>query len=171
MSWWREARFGMFVHFGLYSIPGGEWKGQFVGSHEWMRNNAKVPHEEYIELAQQFNPTRLDVDGIARLAKEAGQRYLVVTTKHHEGFSLFDSRHSAYDVMATPYRRDIMRAFAESCRRHDMKLGWYYSIMDWYHPDYLPRRDWEARPALGAVFERYVRFMHAQLTELLTNYG
>lgn len=171
MSWWREARFGMFVHFGLYSIPGGEWKGQFVGSHEWMRNNAKVPHEEYVELAQQFDPTRLDVDGIVRLAKEAGQRYLVVTTKHHEGFSLFDSRHSAYDVMATPYRRDIMRAFAESCRRHDMKLGWYYSIMDWYHPDYLPRRDWEARPALGAVFERYVRFMHAQLTELLTNYG
>ena len=161
----------MFVHFGLYSIPGGEWKGKFVGSHEWMRNNAKVPHEEYIQLAQQFNPTSLDVDGIVRLAKEAGQRYIVVTTKHHEGFSLFDSRHSTYDVMATPYRRDIMRAFAESCRRHEMKLGWYYSIMDWYHPDYLPRRDWETRDATGASFDRYVQFMNAQLTELLTNYG
>lgn len=171
MPWWREARFGMFVHFGLYSIPGGEWKGRFVGSHEWMRNNAKVPHEEYIRLAAQFNPVALDVDGIVRLAKEAGQRYVVVTTKHHEGFSLFDSSHSTYDVMATPYGRDIMRQFAEACRRHGMRLGWYYSIMDWYHPDYLPRRDWESRDATRASFDRYVRFMHDQLTELLTRYG
>ncbi len=171
MAWWREARFGMFVHFGLYSIPGGEWKGKFVGSHEWMRNNAKVPHEEYIRLADQFNPTALDVDGIVRLAKDAGQKYLVVTTKHHEGFSLYDTAHSTYDVMATPYRRDLMRQFADACRLHDIKLGWYYSIMDWYHPDYLPRRDWESRDASGASFDRYVRFMHAQLTELLTRYG
>lgn len=161
----------MFIHFGLYSIPGGEWNGSFVGSHEWMRNNAKIPHEEYVRLVRQFNPTELDVDAIVQLARAAGQKYIVITTKHHEGFALFDSRYSEYDVMATPYRRDIMRQFAESCRRHGLQLGWYYSIMDWYHSDYLPRRDWESRDATGASFDRYVRFMHAQLTELLTNYG
>ncbi|MBK8060159.1 MAG: alpha-L-fucosidase [Gemmatimonadetes bacterium] len=171
MQWWRDARFGMFVHLGLYSVPGGEWKGKFVGSHEWMRNNAKVPHEEYIRLADSWNPTALDVDGIVRMAKAAGQQYVVVTTKHHEGFSLWPSAVSEYDVMATPYRRDIMRQFADACRRHGLKLGWYYSIMDWYHPDYLPRRDWEQRDATGADFARYVRFMHAQLRELLTQYG
>lgn len=171
MAWWREARFGMFVHFGLYSTLGGEWKGTLVGSHEWMRNNAKIPHEEYIRVADSFNPVALDVDGIVRMAKAAGQKYIVVTTKHHEGFSLWDSPSTTYDVMATPYRRDIMRQFADACRRHDMRLGWYYSIMDWYHPDYLPRRDWEVRDASGADFARYVAFMRAQLRELLTGYG
>ncbi len=171
MQWWREARFGMFVHFGLYSTLGGEWKGKLVGSHEWIRNNAKIPHEEYIRIADGFNPVALDVDGIVQMAKRAGQKYVVVTTKHHEGFSLWDSPSTTYDVMATPYRRDIMRQFADACRRHDMRLGWYYSIMDWYHPDYLPRRDWEARDASTADFSRYVAFMHAQLRELLTGYG
>ncbi len=171
LAWWRAARFGMFVHFGLYSIPGGEWNGKATGSHEWMRNNAKIPHEDYIRLAREFNPRALDVDGIVRMAKAAGQKYVVVTTKHHEGFSLWDSRVTTYDVMATPWRRDIMRQFATACRRHGLKLGWYYSIMDWYHPDYLPRRDWERRDATGADFTRYVRFMHAQLRELLTQYG
>ncbi len=171
MQWWRDARFGMFVHFGLYSTLGGEWKGKLVGSHEWIRNNAKIPHEDYIRIADTFDPVALDVDGIVQLAKHAGQKYIVVTTKHHEGFSLWDSASTTYDVMATPYRRDIMRQFADACRRHDMRLGWYYSIMDWYHPDYLPRRDWESRDARGADFPRYVAFMHAQLRELLTHYG
>lgn len=171
MQWWREARFGMFVHFGLYSALGGEWRGKLVGSHEWIRNNAKIPHEDYIRIADTFDPVALDVDGIVRLAKHAGQKYIVVTTKHHEGFSLWDSASTTYDVMATPYRRDIMRQFADACRRHDMRLGWYYSIMDWYHPDYLPRRDWESRDAQGADFSRYVAFMHAQLRELLMHYG
>ncbi len=171
MAWWRDARFGMFVHFGLYSTLGGEWKGKETGSHEWIRNNAKIPHDEYIQLARTFNPTHLDADAIVRLAKEAGQKYIVVTTKHHEGFSLFDSAATTYDVMATPYRRDIMRDFARACRRHGLRLGWYYSIMDWYHPDYLPRRDWEARSATGADFARYVAFVRAQVRELLTRYG
>lgn len=171
MHWWRDARFGMFVHLGLYSTLGGEWKGKLVGSHEWMRNNAKVPHEEYIKVADDWNPATLDVDGIVRMAKAAGQKYIVVTTKHHEGFSLWDSTVTDYDVMATPYKRDVMRQFATACRHHDMRLGWYYSIMDWYHPDYLPRRDWEARDASRADFARYLTFMRAQLRELLTNYG
>ena len=171
MQWWRDARFGMFIHLGLYSGPGGEWNGKFVGSHEWIRNNAKIPHDEYIQLANSWNPSALDADAIVRMAKAAGQKYVVVTTKHHEGFALWPSAVSDYDVMATPYKRDILRAFADACSTHGLKLGWYYSIMDWYHPDYLPRRDWENRDASAADFTRYVRFMHAQLRELLTNYG
>lgn len=171
MAWWREARFGMFIHLGLYSMLGGEWKGKFVGSHEWMRNNAKIPHEEYIPIIRDFNPVALDADAWVRAAKDAGQQYVVFTTKHHEGFSLFDSRVTTYDVMSTPYRRDIVRQVARACRRHGMRLGWYYSIMDWYHPDYLPRRDWETRDATGADFSRYLTFMKAQLRELLTHYG
>ena len=171
LAWWRDARFGMFVHFGLYSIPGGEWNGEFVGSHEWIRNNAHIPHEEYIRLLGKFDPTGFDADAWVSLAREAGQRYLVITTKHHEGFSLFDSAVTDYDVMATPFHRDIMRDIADACRRHDVRIGWYYSIMDWYHPDYLPRRDWENRDATGADFTRYVAFMKAQLRELLTHYG
>ncbi len=171
MRWWRDARFGMFVHFGLYSTLGGEWKGKATGSHEWIRNNAKIPHDEYITLPRQFNPVALDADGWVRAAKDAGQKYVVFTTKHHEGFSLFDSAATSYDVMATPYKRDIVREVARACRRHGMRIGWYYSIMDWYHPDYLPRRDWESREVRGADFPRYVAFMKAQLRELLTNYG
>lgn len=176
MTWWRDAKFGMFIHFGLYSGPGGEWNGKPTGSHEWMRNNAKIPHEEYIRLAETFNPTALDVDAWVRTAKDAGQKYIVFTTKHHEGFALFDSAVSPYTVMHTPYKRDICADLARACRKHDMKLGWYYSIMDWYHPDYLPRRDWEQqgatrRDATGADFSRYLAFMKAQLRELLTKYG
>lgn len=173
LDWWREARFGMFVHFGLYSLLGGEWKGKPAGSHEWIRNNAKIPIDEYVPLVRRFDPGGFDADAWASLAAEAGQKYLVITTKHHEGFSLFDSKHTGYDVMATPFRRDIMREVADACRRHGIRPCWYYSIMDWYHPDYLPRRDWEAssRPASGADFRRYVAFMHAQLEELLTHYG
>lgn len=173
LAWWQAARFGMFVHFGLYSIPGGEWNGKPVGTHEWIRHNAKIPDEEYIRLADQFNPTGFDADALAALAKTAGQKYLVFTTKHHDGFALFDSRHTGYDVMSTPYRRDIARDVVEACRRHGITPCWYYSIMDWHHPDYLPRRDWEVgqRPVGGAEFSRYVEFLLRQLEELLTRYG
>ena len=171
MAWWRDARFGMFIHFGLYSEPGGEWNGRATGSHEWMRHNAKIPHEEYARLADAFNPTAFDADAWVRTAKAAGQQYVVFTTKHHEGFALFDSAVSRHTAMHTPFRRDLCAELARACRRHDMKLGWYYSIMDWHHPDYLPRRDWEQRDATGADFGRYVAFMKAQLHELLTHYG
>ena len=171
MAWWRDARFGMFIHFGLYSEPGGEWNGRATGSHEWMRHNAKIPHEEYARLADAFNPTAFDADAWVRTAKAAGQQYVVFTTKHHEGFALFDSAVSRHTAMHTPFRRDLCAELARACRRHDMKLGWYYSIMDWHHPDYLPRRDWEPRDATGADFGRYVAFMKAQLHELLTHYG
>jgi alpha-L-fucosidase len=172
MQWWREARFGMFVHFGIYSTLAGEWNGR-TDYGEWIRNNAKIPIEQYDTFLQRFNPVQFDADRLAALAAAAGMKYLVITTKHHDGFALWPSAHGNFNVSRTPYRRDIMRAVADACRRHKVVPCWYHSIMDWHHPDYLPRRDWEstARPATGASYERFVAYLHAQVEELLTNYG
>ena len=172
MVWWREARFGMFVHWGLYSILAGEWGGK-TNYGEWIRNNAKIPLDEYDTLRARFNPVEFNADRLAAMAAQAGAKYLVITTKHHDGFCLFDSKQTTFNVMNTPYRRDIMRAVANACRAHGVRPCWYHSIMDWHHPDYLPRRDWEVgeRPVGRAQFERYVRYLHAQVEELLTHYG
>ena len=172
LDWWRDARFGMFIHWGLYAIPAGEWNGR-TDYGEWIRNNAKIPIDVYERFQSRFNPVKFDPDAWVRMAKQAGMRYIVITTKHHDGFALFDSKDTTWDVMATPYGRDIIGQLAEACRRGGIRLGFYYSIMDWHHPDYLPRREWElaARPEAGAEFDRYVAFMKGQLKELLTNYG
>ena len=171
-KWWREARFGMFVHWGLYAILAGEWNGR-TDYAEWIRNNAKIPIGEYDKLLERFNPAKFSADTFAKLAAGAGAKYLVITSKHHDGFALFDSKVSEFDVMATPFKRDIMREIAAACRRHGVTPCWYHSIMDWHHPDYLPRRPWEAadRPATGASYDRFVNYLHAQVEELLTNYG
>jgi alpha-L-fucosidase len=172
LDWWRAARFGMFIHWGLYAIPAGEWEGR-TDYGEWIRNNAKIPIDVYHRFQSRFNPVKFDPDAWVRMAKQAGMQYIVITTKHHDGFALFDSKGTTWDVMATPYGRDIIAQLAEACRRGGIRFGLYYSIMDWHHPDYLPRRDWElvSRPEAGADFERYVAFMKGQLKELLTNYG
>jgi alpha-L-fucosidase len=172
MTWWREARFGMFVHFGIYSELAGEWNGR-TDYGEWIRNNAKIPIEQYDTFLERFNPVGFDADRLASLAAAAGMKYLVITTKHHDGFALWPSRQGDFNVARTPYRRDLMRAVADACRRHGVVPCWYHSIMDWHHPDYLPRRDWEKerRPEGGASFDRYVQFLHAQVEELLTQYG
>jgi alpha-L-fucosidase len=172
MAWWRDARFGMFVHWGLYSILAGEWGGR-TDYAEWIRNNAKIPIDEYDKLVGRFNPTEFDADRLASLAAGAGAKYLVITTKHHDGFCLFDTAQTDFSVMHTPYNRDIMRMVADACRRHGVTPCWYHSIMDWHHPDYLPRRDWErgTRPVDGAQFSRYVQYLHNCVEELLTHYG
>lgn len=171
MDWWRDARFGMFIHWGLYAIPAGKW-GDETNHAEWIRATAKIPLEEYDRLAARFNPVKFDADAWAALAKEAGCRYIVITSKHHDGFCLFDSAHTDFDVMSTPFKRDIMREIAEASRRHGIVPCWYHSIMDWHHPDYLPRRDWEKdRPTEGADFERFNRYLKDQVAELLTKYG
>jgi alpha-L-fucosidase len=172
MQWWREARFGMFVHFGLYSVLAGEWNGR-TDYGEWIRNNARIPVGQYDALLGRFNPTAFDADWLASLAAAAGMRYFVITTKHHDGFALWPSRQGDFNVSRTPYGGDLMRSVADACRRHGVVPCWYHSIMDWHHADYLPRREWEmdARPATGASFDRYVRFLHAQVEELLTQYG
>jgi alpha-L-fucosidase len=173
LAWWRDARFGMFIHFGLYSTPAGTWDGKPVGGvGEWLLQNARIDPIAYEKtLLPQFNPVKFDAREWARIAKDAGMGYVVITTKHHDGFALWDSAASDYDVMATPFRRDIMRELADAVRAEGLRMCWYHSIMDWHHPDYQPRREWDARPVDPQSFPRYVDFMFAQLKELLTKYG
>jgi alpha-L-fucosidase len=170
MAWWRDARFGLFIHWGLYAIPAGEWEGK-TSHGEWIMNTAQIPVAQYEKFRAQFNPTRFDAREWVRMAKDAGVRYIVITTKHHDGFCLFDSALTDYDVMSTPFKRDIMKELVDACREAGIRIGWYHSIMDWHHPDYLPRREWEKRSTQGASFERYVQHLKGQVRELLTKYG
>lgn len=171
MKWWREARFGMFIHWGLYSIPAGEWK-ESKDHAEWIRTTAEIPLEEYDQFLTQFNPVKFNADEWVKIAKEAGMKYMVLTSKHHDGFCLFDSRYTDFDVMSTPFKRDILKELSDACRKYDMRICWYHSIMDWHHPDYLPRRDWEKnRPADSADFNRFFEYLKNQVKEIITNYG
>ena len=172
MAWWRQARFGMFIHWGLYALPAGQWQGrESSGTGEWIMNSAQIPVTEYEKLAADFNPANFDADQWVQLAKNAGMKYIVITSKHHDGFCLWDSKVGDYDIVdSTPYKKDIIRALAEACKKYAVKFGCYYSIMDWHHPDYLPRRDWENRSADGADLQRYIAYMKAQLKELITEY-
>jgi len=170
LDWWREARFGMFIHWGLYAVPAGEWKGN-TDHGEWIMSSAHIPVPEYEKFRDQFNPTKFNADAWVKLAKAAGMKYIVITSKHHDGFNLFDSSVTDYDVMSTPFKRDIMKEMSEACAREGIKICWYHSIMDWHHPDYTPRREWETRSAEGANFDRYVTYLKAELKDLLTNYG
>jgi alpha-L-fucosidase len=171
MEWWREARFGLFIHWGLYAIPAGEWDGK-TNYAEWIRNNAHIPLEVYDQFVHEFNPVKFNAKEWVRMAKDAGMKYIVITSKHHDGFCLFDSKYTDFDVMSTPFQRDIMKELADASHEAGIKICWYHSIMDWHHPDYLPRREWEKdRPTEGADFDRYVHYMKSQLSELLSNYG
>ncbi len=170
MAWWREARFGLFIHWGLYAIPAGEWKSA-TNHGEWIRETAHIPVDEYEKFREKWNPTKFDAEAWVKLAKDAGMKYVVITSKHHDGFCLFDSAQTDWDVMSTPSKRDVMKELAAACAKYDMKMCWYHSIMDWHHPDYLPRRKWENRPADKASFDRYTEYLFKQVEELLTNYG
>ncbi|MBP7276312.1 MAG: alpha-L-fucosidase [Kiritimatiellae bacterium] len=175
MAWWREARFGMFIHWGLYSVAADDWPGIPNGRYsEWLMSRG-VPHEEYRrELTRRFDPNAYDPAAWAALAREAGMQYVVLTTKHHEGFSLWDSAATDYDVADnTPCGRDMLAPFVEAVRAAGLRVGFYYAILDWYHPDYVPRRkDNDSRPpAEPEVFGRYLDFMERQVRELLTGYG
>jgi len=172
MKWFREARFGMFIHWGLYAIPAGKW-GDATGHGEWIRDTAKIPLDEYNKFQPQFNPVNFNADEWASLADEAGMKYVVITTKHHDGFGLFKSKLTDWDIGNTPYKRDIMSEIARAYRAKGMRIGWYHSIMDWHHPDYLPRRPWELanRPVGDANFDRFFDYLKGQVAELLTNYG
>src|SRR5262245_652684 len=170
MNWWREARFGLFIHWGLYAVPAGEWQGATEHG-EWIMHTAQIPVARYERFREQFNPTGFDADAWVALAKRAGMKYIVITSKHHDGFCLFDSKLTDYDIMSTPFQRDIMKELSTACRKAGLKMCWYHSIMDWHHPDYLPRREWENRPAEGASFARYFEHLKGQVKELLTSYG
>ena len=172
MRWWRDARFGMFIHWGLYAVPAGEWDGK-ANYAEWIRHSAQIPIDTYDQFREEFNPVKFDADEWAAMAKDAGMQYIVITSKHHDGFCLFDSEYTDFDIMSTPFKRDIMAELSEATRAQGLKMCWYHSIMDWHHPDYLPRRSWEVadRPEGDADMDRYVSYMFNQVTELLTEYG
>ena len=132
MAWWREARFGMFIHWGVYAVAAGEWKGKRInGLGEWIMNTAHIPVAEYEKLAKRFNPVKFDANEWVSIAKGAGMKYIVITSKHHDGFCLWDSEVSEYDVMdASPFKRDILKELSEACKREGVRLCFYYSIMD-----------------------------------------
>lgn len=162
-QWFRADRFGLFIHWGVYSM---------IGKGEWVQDTGRIPVEEYQKHYKEFNPNQFNAAQWVALAKRAGQKYLVITTKHHDGFCMFDSKLTDYDIMNTPLKRDVIKELADECHRQGMILGFYYSIMDWHHPDYVPRRPWEKnRSTEGADFNRYCAYMKGQLRELMTNYG
>ena len=162
LQWWSDARFGMFIHWGPVAIKGTE-----IG---WSRGT-DVPVEEYDALYKQFNPEKFNAAEWVGLAKEAGMKYLVLTSKHHDGFCLWDSAQTDYDITSTPFKRDVMRELADECKRQGIRFCTYHSIIDWHHPDYLPRGKGDTRPPETAVYERYVTYMKEQLREIITGYG
>ncbi len=173
MAWWREAKFGMFVHWGLYSITGGEYKGQKLpNSAEWMMNRGKIPIADYEQYATQFNPTGFDADAFVGLAKEAGMKYIVITAKHHDGFSMFASKSNRFNVVdATPFKRDIMKELSEACQRQGLRFGFYYSqAQDWHHPGGLGN-NWD-KTIKRVSTDEYVREKaYPEAAQLLTEYG
>ncbi|MBE6702501.1 MAG: hypothetical protein E7585_03705 [Ruminococcaceae bacterium] len=172
LTWFKRVGYGLFVHFGLYSILGGVYKGTpSPRNAEWIMRHLRIPVAEYKKLAEVFDPTALDPDAIVRRAKAWGMQYVVVTAKHHDGFALYDSKVSDYNVMNTPYGRDVIKAFADACAKEGMPFGIYYSQMqDWEHPD-GNGNTWDYDPA-NQDFSRYFYGKALpQVKELLTNYG
>ena len=188
-AWFKEAKFGMMIHWGLYALPAGEWKGRRMPYQgEWCQQYFRIPNAEYRRLAKAFNPICFDADEWAQLAVDAGMKYMVVTSKHHDGFALFKSAVSDYNVVdATPFGRDVIGELADACRRHGLKLGLYYSQdLDWSEPDgggYTVGKTWGGDKAYRTnnwdypddehknytnCFERKIK---PQVKEILTKYG
>ena len=129
MQWWNEARFGMFIHWGIYSVPAGTYDGkQIPGIGEWIMNKGKIPMAVYQQYAKQFNPTKFNAETIVKLAKAAGMRYIVITSKHHDGFAMFKSDASNFNIVdGTPFKRDVIAEMAAACKKYGVKIGLYYS--------------------------------------------
>lgn len=159
---WRDMRFGMFVHWGPVSQKGTE-----IG---WSRG-VDVPVDEYDRLYQTFNPTEFNADDWIALAKETGMKYFVITSKHHDGFCLWHSQYTDYDMASTPFKRDVLKEMAEACRRQGILFSTYHSIIDWYQPDYIPRGSGDKRPPEDAQYPRYIEYLKHQLKEIIDGYG
>jgi len=174
LAWFHEAKFGMFIHWGLYAIPAGEWKGKRIpGIGEWIMNRAKIPVGEYEQLTKQFNPVKFDADAWAKLAKDAGMKYMVITSKHHDGFALWQSKASTFDVVdATPWKRDILKELRAACNKHGIRLGFYYSQSQDWHEKNGAGNDWDFGPDDKKDYDQYLREKaEPQVKELLTEYG
>ena len=174
LEWWREARFGMFIHWGLYAVPAGEWNGNAVpGIGEWIMNRAKIPVADYEKLAAQFNPVKFNADEWVAVAKSAGMKYIVITAKHHDGFAMFRSAASKYNIYdATPFHRDPLKELSVACQRAGLKLCFYYSqTQDWHEPD-ADGNAWDFPDESKKNFANYLdEKVKPQVRELLTNYG
>jgi alpha-L-fucosidase len=171
MKWWTDARFGMFIHWGLYALP---------ARHEWVKNHERLTNEQYQKYFEMYNPDLYNPKEWARMAKEAGMKYVVLTAKHHEGFCNWDSRYTDYKVTNTPFGRDVIKEYVEAFRAEGLKVGFYYSLIDWHHPDYTIDRVHPLRQESDTAYNRlnkgrdmnkYREYMKNQVRELLTNYG
>jgi len=170
MAWFREARLGLFIHWGVYSVPAGEWQGK-KNYGEWFLEETKMPVSQYEKFAGQFNPVKFDANQWVRLAKNAGMKYIVITSKHHDGFGMFRSDLTDWCIKSTPFQRDPLKELAEACKKEGIKLCFYHSIMDWHHPDWGTRRAWNDKATGTPDMDRYTAYMKGQLKELLTRYG
>ena len=179
LAWWREARFGMFIHWGLYAVPAGEYKGQRskeIG--EWIMSWANIPRADYEHFAEQFNPVKFDAASWVATAKNAGMKYIVITSKHHDGFAIYDSAVSDYDIVdRTPYKKDPIAELAAETKKAGLKFCFYYSIMDWHHPSQFVEAPGKDRTAGNGKNQMspgqkpvYVAYMKTQLKELVTKY-
>ena len=175
MAWWREARFGLFIHWGVYSVPAGTHNGEQIENiGEWIMHYGKIPVSEYQQYAKEFNPVDYDPEAWVLMAKDAGMKYIVITAKHHDGFALFETAASDWNIVeATPYGKDLLKPLAEAARKHDIKLGFYYSqAQDWVHPggSFWDGYGWD--PAQNGSMDEYLRDIAVpQVKELFTNYG
>ena len=164
-EWFQDAKFGLFVHWGIYSVRGRA---------EWVLYNDRIPLKNYETLAQFFNPTEFNAAEWVALVKEAGMKYITITSKHHDGFAMFDSKVSDWDIVdRTPYKKDVLKLLADECRKQGVKLFFYHSQLDWHHPDYFPlgRTGEGLGRAEQGDWQKYLEYQDSQLRELLTNYG
>lgn len=175
MDWWRDARFGLFIHWGLYAVPAGIYQGDTTNNiGEWIMEHLDIPVKDYEQFATRFNPVKFNAEFWAKTAAEAGMKYLVITSKHHDGFCLWDSKVSDYDIMdASPFKRDILAELKKACDAQGVQLCFYHSIMDWHHPQaqsvFYP--NYNRTDTANADFPKYVQeYMKPQLRELLANY-
>src|SRR5215470_5802000 len=174
MQWFREAKFGLFIHWGLYAIPAGEWKGQpIAGIGEWIMNRAKIPVKEYEKLADQFNPVKFNAEEWVKMAQDAGMKYIVITSKHHDGFAMYHSAVTKYNIVnATPFERDPLKELAAACARHGIRFGFYYSQAQDWHERNGAGNTWDFGPDDQKDFDQYLRGKaEPQVKELLTSYG
>jgi alpha-L-fucosidase len=174
LTWFREAKYGLFIHWGLYAIPAGQWNGKrSLGLGEWVMLRSAVPVKEYERLAARFNPVKFNADEWVKVARDAGMKYIVITSKHHDGFALFKSRASPYNVVdATPFKRDVLKELADACARGGIRLGFYYSqSQDWHEPNGAGNT-WDFGPDERKDYDAYLRGKaEPQVRELLTGYG